>query len=276
MKPIKRSKLRIWAGTHVFRARRYWNWWFGGTSFAVTQRKEPLNQMIIEHRTPLFRQLKDVEMILQHNKVQNLRLALKRLNSIVIQPGETLSYWRTIGKPTKRKGYVEGMVLFYGSFRTGIGGGLCQLSNLIYWITLHTPLQILERNRHSYDVFPDANRTQPFGSGATCAYNYLDLQIYNPTDRPYQLMLQLTDEHLAGQWRCDQPHPYHYEVYEKNHRIEQQYWGGYVRRNQIYRIKRNACNEIVADEFVTENNALMMYEPLLTEPKPAGNYEQQS
>ena len=45
------------------------------------------------------------------------------------------------------------------------GGGLCQLSNLIYWMTLHTPLTITERYRHSYDVFPDSNRTQPFGSG---------------------------------------------------------------------------------------------------------------
>jgi len=25
---------------------------------------------------------------------------------------------------------------------------------------------------HGYDVFPDSDRTQPFGSGATCFYNY--------------------------------------------------------------------------------------------------------
>ena len=39
-------------------------------------------------------------------------------------------------------------------------------------MTLHTPLQVTERYRHSYDVFPDADRKLPFGSGATCAYNY--------------------------------------------------------------------------------------------------------
>lgn len=275
MKPIKRSKLRIWAGTRVFRAKRYWQWWFGGTRFAKKQLAEPLSVPISEHRTPLLRQLKDVDMMLQYNKVHNLRLALSRLNGMVIHPGETFSYWRTIGKPTRRKGYVEGMVLFYGSFKKGIGGGLCQLSNLIYWITLHTPLQVVERHRHSYDVFPDANRTQPFGSGATCAYNYLDLQIYNSTDRPYQLTLHLTDEDLVGQWRSDRPHPYRYEVYEKEHRIETQYWGGYVRHNQIYRIVRNAGHEIIADEFVTENNALMMYEPLLMEPQADKRYAQQ-
>jgi vancomycin resistance protein VanW len=71
------------------------------------------------------------------------------------------SYW----KADEKKGYVDGMVLFYGSFRKGIGGGLCQLSNLLYWITLHTPLKVTERHQHSYDVFPEANRTQPFGIG---------------------------------------------------------------------------------------------------------------
>ena len=72
-----------------------------------------------------------------------------------------------------------GMVLHNGGFKPGVGGGLCQLSNLIYWMTLHTPLTVVERWRHSYDVFPDAERTQPFGSGATVAYNHIDLQIRN-------------------------------------------------------------------------------------------------
>ena len=57
------------------------------------------------------------------------------------------------------------MVLFLGQIGGDIGGGLCQLSNLIFWMTLHTPLTVTERYRHSHDVFPDANRTQPFGSG---------------------------------------------------------------------------------------------------------------
>ena len=34
----------------------------------------------------------------------NLRLAVARLDGIVLYPGETFSYWRLIGKPTRRKG----------------------------------------------------------------------------------------------------------------------------------------------------------------------------
>src|SRR5690606_14845549 len=135
-----------------------------------------------------------------------------------------------------------------GTFKSGVGGGLCQLSNLIYWITLHTPLEVTERHRHSYDVFPDANRSQPFGSGATCAYNYLDLQIYNPTTEPYQLNVYLTEEHLVGAWNSTTESNYTYEIYEKNHKMTQEHWGGYMRHNSIGRRKFNRNGEQVEDQ----------------------------
>lgn len=50
-------------------------------------------------------------------------------------------------------------MLFLGRIGSDVGGGLCQLSNLIFWMTFHTPLTVTERYRHSHDVFPDANRT---------------------------------------------------------------------------------------------------------------------
>lgn len=56
-----------------------------------------------------------VDMWLQHNKIHNLRLAVHSLDGIIIQPGETFSYWRLLKNPTKRRGYVEGMQLFLWS-----------------------------------------------------------------------------------------------------------------------------------------------------------------
>lgn len=224
-----------------------------------------LPHVMFAHRTPLLRQLRNVDMWLQHNKVRNLRIASRKVSGVIVMPGETFSFWRSIGNPTRRKGYVEGMVLFCGQVRTGVGGGLCQLSNLIYWMTLHTPLTVTERHRHSYDVFPDSGREQPFGTGATCAYNYLDLQIENRTRHPYQLAVHLTDTHLVGEWRSTSPPSRKYEVYEKEHRITQEYWGGYVRHNSIYRKVYTPDHELVEDEFITENHAIMMYEPMLAE-----------
>lgn len=235
----------------------------GKQKFALENHSTNLDHLIFTHRSLLLRELKDVDMWMQHNKVKNLKIAVKKLNRVVIKPGETFSYWRLLGNTTKRKGYVDGMVLFYGQVKKGTGGGLCQLSNLIYWMTLHTPLTVTERHRHSYDVFPDSKRTQPFGSGATCAYNYLDLQIKNETNNTYQLVVYLTDSHLVGEWRSDALAIRNYEVYEKEHWITHEYWGGYVRHNKIHRKVFNIDKIQIGDEYITENHAIMMYEPFL-------------
>ncbi|MBY0122219.1 VanW family protein [Bacillus sp. S/N-304-OC-R1] len=255
--------MRIQAGKYYYTVRRYFEWVTDGKKYAKKKSEELFPYSVFKHQTILMRKLKDVDMSLQYNKTINLKQAIPRLNKIVIGPGETFSYWKLLGKTTYKKGYVDGMVLHYGNFTKGVGGGLCQLSNLIYWITLHSPLTVTERHRHSYDVFPDSNRTQPFGSGATCAYNYLDLQIKNETNQPFQLHLYLTDTHLAGEWRAKEPALYRYEVYEKNHAITPAYWGGYLRHNEIYRRVYNRQNQLVSDDYVTENHAIMMYEPLL-------------
>lgn len=265
--PEERSKVRLFLGKFYFTLQRYLLWYFGRTiRYARTLRPtaERLPYPVSEHQTPLFRQLKNVDMWLQSNKVTNLKLASARMNGIILKPGETFSFWRLVGKPTKAKGYLEGMVLSNGSFHPGTGGGLCQLSNLIYWMTLHTPLTVTERWRHTHDVFPDANRTQPFASGATVVYNYVDLQIRNDTEEEYQLFVEVGENELFGEWRCSQKCRYRYKVYESEHRITHEWWGGYMRHNVIRRKVFDDLGSEMADNVITENHAVMMYEPLLS------------
>ena len=265
-KPLSRSRLRLALGKYYFTWRRYFLWTFNRSIKYVSSAQTPeLPHKVTSHKTPLYRRLRNVDMGLQENKVTNLKLACQSLDGIVIKPGETFSLWRLVGKPTKRKGFLEGMVLTNGSFVSGVGGGLCQLSNLIYWMTLHTPLTVTERWRHTHDVFPDANRTQPFGSGATIVYNYVDLQIKNNTPYQYQLKVWVGEQDLEGEWRCDQPHPYQYQIYESDHLIKQEWWGGYMRHNVIRRRIFDTDYNEISDELVTENHAIMMYEPLLAE-----------
>ena len=265
-KPINRSKLRLYAGRTCFTWKRYLQWYLTKKRYAHTITDKRFDNIIFSHSTPLLRKLKDVEMYLQYNKITNLKIAVAKLNGIIIKPGETFSYWKLIGKPSYKKGYLDGLVLCAnGSFKPGVGGGLCQLSNLIYWMTLHTPLTITERYRHSHDIFPDVNRTQPFGSGATCVYNYFDLQIHNGTKEDYQLIVYLTDSSLVGEWRSNTPSLYKYKVYEKEHSFTPNFWGGYMRNNIIHREVYNINNELVDDEFVAENHALMVYEPFLND-----------
>lgn len=256
--------LRIIGGRFYHRLKREYEWRLSGKKFALDKKDGLLPEVLFTHRTPLYRNLPRLQMRLQKNKVINLRLAVSSLNRVVIQPGEVFSFWRLVGKPDREKGYVEGMVLDRGRIKAGVGGGLCQLTNLIYWMTLHTPLNVIERWRHSYDVFPDTGRTQPFGSGATCDFPSLDLQVKNVTDQPFQLNLQVTDDHLEGEWRCLRHTGLCYEIYEEFHRITLEYYG-YVRHNSLRRRVLNEEKALVRDEPLTENHALMMYEPLLTD-----------
>ena len=131
-------------------------------------------------------------------------------------------------------------------------------------MTIHTPLTVVERWRHTYDVFPDAGRTQPFASGATCSWPPLDLQVENRTDTAYRLGLWLTDTLLVGEWRAAAAPTRSYEVYEAAHEITTDLPGRFVRRNLLRRKVFDAAGQQIDDEFVTENHALMMYPPFLS------------
>lgn len=261
-KPIYRSKLRAKCGLIYYGLKRKLIWATMSNLFASHYDK-PLAFLQYAHKTILLRQLKDVDMQYQYNKIINLKIAVLKLNGIVIKPGEIFSYWKLIGNPTRKKGYVDGMVLQNGSFLAGVGGGLCQMSNLIYWMTLHTPLTIIERHRHGYDVFPDYNRTQPFASGATCFYPHGDLMIRNDTNEPFQLVLRVGEKYLEGEWRALTIPLYTYHIIEKNHLIKGEYWGGFSRSNELHRQISSLEGKMITEEFIVSNTALMTYSPLL-------------
>ena len=264
-KPKSRSYLRGLIGREYYVLKRNLKWLSQSKSFARPSPNTDLDHSIIKHRSFLLRPLKDVEMYLQHNKITNLRLAISAINGVTIRPSQTFSLWRLVGRPTAAKGYLEGLILSNGRIEKGVGGGLCQLGNLLYWMALHSPLTVTERYRHGFDVFPDINRKIPFACGATLAYNYIDLQLRNDTDKTFQINLWLDDEYLNGEIRSDQAPEFNYEVFETDHLIKMQPWGGYTRHNRIWRRRTGLLDGFTAEELITENHAIMMYNPLLTE-----------
>lgn len=162
--------LAVW----VRRIRRYGDWYLGGKKYSRNITSAPLPFRIKKHQSVLLKKLGESDMQLQINKVTNLRIAIKNINGIIIKPGETFSFCKLVGLPTRRRGFLEGMELSFGKARAGIGGGMCQISNLIHWLVIHSPLTVTERYHHSFDPFPDDGRVLPFGSGATVFYNYRD------------------------------------------------------------------------------------------------------
>ena len=107
------------------------------TLFAKERTKTPLPVLVYRHNSLIRRRLGNVNMQLQENKATNLALAVSHIDGLLIRPGETFSVWKQIGRTSKRKGYKEGLTIAKGQPSQGIGGGLCQLSNLIHWMVLH-------------------------------------------------------------------------------------------------------------------------------------------
>lgn len=228
--------------------------------FAETKQDASLEFTCKKHQSLLRRRLGDSDPQLQENKVKNLRLACPTIDGILIRPGETFSFWRCVGEATAARGYVDGMQLSRGEVVRGVGGGLCQLANLLYWMALHTPLEITERHHHSFDPFPDENRTLPFGSGAGVFYNYIDLRFHNPTTQTFQFRLHLTDQHLKGSVATDVEPPHSFHVFERDHRFLVQ-GGKNFRENEIWReiVDRRTGNK-VGEELIVKNFSEVKYE----------------
>ncbi len=166
-------------------------------NYHVKIREEVFHQYnIIEHSSPLYRKFNKIE--LDEGKIRNINIAIERLHGIVIPPGGIFSFWQHVGRPTYKKGYKNGLVLSNGNLKEDVGGGLCQLSNLIAYMFACTECEFIERKHHSRDVFPDNNRTVPFASGATVFFNLIDLKIKNTYTFPVTLHLRTTETQLRG------------------------------------------------------------------------------
>jgi vancomycin resistance protein VanW len=133
---------------------------------------------------------------LKPNKAKNKNLlrAIKSIEQIQINPNEILSFWRIVGNPSKKNGFTESRSLVNGKIENTIGGGLCQLSGLMYYISLIAQLEILERHNHSIDIYNEETRFTPLGSDATVAYGYKDLKIRNNLNCPIKFNFSIEDD----------------------------------------------------------------------------------
>jgi len=129
-------------------------------------------------------------------KKHNLLIAIKSIELFSIKPGEIFSFWRAVGSPTQKKGFVNSRSLVNGKIAPSIGGGLCQLSGLIYYASLHANLKVIERHNHSRDIYTNETRFTPLGSDATVAYGYKDLRIKNNLKTPIKFTFTITDDKL--------------------------------------------------------------------------------
>jgi hypothetical protein len=122
----------------------------------------------------------------EFGKVHNLRRALAALDGVVIPAGAEFSFWKQVGKATRRRGYVTGRMLQQGCLVPAVGGGLCQLSNALYDVALQAGCAITERHAHTRIVPGSA---ASMGRDATVAWNYVDLRFRAPFDLVFEAQL---------------------------------------------------------------------------------------
>jgi len=121
----------------------------------------------------------------------NARLAARALDGVVIAPGWTFSFNRTVRSWTMDRGYVKAPVSYDGELVRAFGGGVCQTSTTLYNAALLAGLTIAERHSHVFAptyVVP--------GRDAAVAQYDIDLRLTNPYAWPLRLAARVQGDRL--------------------------------------------------------------------------------
>jgi vancomycin resistance protein VanW len=134
--------------------------------------------------------------VLAENKIHNITLGTLAIHKVIVEPNEVLSFWKCVKKPNLQKGFKVGRNLINGKVSEDYGGGLCQLSSILYHCALMAGLVIIERHHHSVDIYQEQERFTPLGADATVVYGYKDLQIQNPYPFSITFAFDITSKEL--------------------------------------------------------------------------------
>lgn len=189
---------------------------FDKNRYAASISDEKLPYLLFEAASPLMNLHTGFDLKYQINKVHNLKLAAATVNQIVIRPGETFSFWHCARRADRYESYKDGLCLVNGKLKPISGGGLCQLSNLLLWLFLHSPLTITERHGHSVKDFPGQDAEIPEGVDATIREGWLDLKVKNNTDTAFQIVLAFDEANLYGTLRAEKKPSLRYSVSAKD------------------------------------------------------------
>ena len=132
------------------------------------------------------------------NKIHNLRLGISNIENKEISVNQIFSFWKLIPQATKENGFKEGRNLIGDGLSTDFGGGLCQLSGILYHLCLLAGLSILERHPHSKDIYTEETRFTPLGSDATVVYGYKDLRVRNSLTQSFCFRFEVTKDKITA------------------------------------------------------------------------------
>lgn len=240
---------------------------FSKENFASDRGRTLLPNVVSSQRSKVIKVGPGIDPVLQENKAVNIRLACQKLDGLVVHPGETFSFWRTVGNVTEKKGYKDGRVIEKNQIIPGMGGGLCNLGNTVNLLVLHSPLTVTEFHKHSDALACDIGHRQPLSAGTSIYYNYVDYRFKNTTDQDVQLHLWVEDGDLCGELRSAHAFPWTYELVEEDHHFRRE--GDKVFRvSKIYKVTHDAATDAVVDRLlIWDNHSEVMFPIELIPPE---------
>jgi len=133
---------------------------------------------------------------LEKGRWHNLGLAATALDGVGISAERPFSFWRTVGRLTEARGYMEGAHFEGGCIIPAVGGGICSLSDALFDLALRSNCTILERHGHTLvvDRGPDAPRRRR--ADATVKWPYVDLR-FAPRQGVLRLETHMSREGLV-------------------------------------------------------------------------------
>ena len=116
-------------------------------------------------------------------RTHNLVVATTRINGTYVPPGGTFSLNAILGERTEDKGYADGTVIIDGRLTRGTGGGISQVSTVVYNMAYFAGVDFLEFSPHAFFI-----PRYPEGREATVYWPSLDNRWKN--DTPNGMLLQ--------------------------------------------------------------------------------------
>lgn len=228
-------------------------------SIAKDKGEDVLPALISSFQTNMIKRSPGVELITQTNKADNIRIASSKIDKLLIAPGQTFSFWHTVGKITRRRGYKDGRIITDKGLVTGIGGGLCNLANSINRIVLQSPLIVTEFHKHSDALAPDSGKRIPLSAGTSVSYNYIDYRFKNETDTTFQLLTWCEGDEFFCELRSQKPLSFCYELVEKDRHFRMEN-DRYYHFSKLYRIKTDLDGNELETELIWDNRSKVMYD----------------
>ena len=83
------------------------------------------------------------------NRIHNVQLVARTIDNHFIAPNEEFSFNATTGDRSESKGFLEAPVIINGELKTGLGGGVCQVSTTTFNAAYEAGLPITDRTNHA-------------------------------------------------------------------------------------------------------------------------------